>query len=365
MKKGLLVFTGCLIMIMALASRPAHCQTEALASPSAAPFFLPATPTSLTLCGEKVPLDQGFVAEQLDREFNIAVHDRGQVVMWLKRAHRYFPYISEQLKKAGLPDDLKYLAVAESALLPKIRSYAGAVGLWQFIRGTGRSYGLRRNRYFDDRHNPEKATKAAVNYLRDLYKIFGNWALAMAAYNCGERRVKTAISEQGTRDYYHLYLPRETMRYNFRIMAAKVIISDPGKYGYNLPSSQLYKPFPAQRVTVMLRRGAHLRHVAKAASTSVRIIRELNPEIRGMILPRGKIQLKVPTGHEFSLPQSLKFASKKPVPSASGKRTYTVRRGDTLSRIAKKTRVKLMDLKRANNIRGSKIKPGQKLTIPD
>jgi membrane-bound lytic murein transglycosylase D len=363
-----------LILLILFLSTPNPGLAQSWAGSANESRYLPPTPDKLSLCGEAVPLDQAFVAEQLDREFNIAVNDQGQVVMWLKRAHRYFPYISKQLKKAGLPDDLKYLAVAESALLPKVRSHAGAVGLWQFIRGTGRRYKLRRNRYFDDRHNPEKATRAAVAYLRDLHKEFGNWALAMAAYNCGERRVKNAIKEQGTKNYYHLYLPRETMRYVFRIMAAKLIIQNPERYGYNLPKSQLYEPLPTQNVTVALRRTTHLRNVAKAASTSIRIIRELNPEIRGMTIPKGTYDIKIPKGTDFSFP--LKIKSKAIKLSQAGKgsgktkagsqanRRYVVRRGDTLSKIAKKNRVSIRELKRANRIKGSIIKPGQKLIIP-
>jgi membrane-bound lytic murein transglycosylase D len=256
--------------------------------------FLPAPPKRLVLCGEKVPLDQVFVAEQLDREFNIAVHDRAQVVMWMKRARRFFPYISGMLKKQGLPDDLKYLAVAESALLQRVSSHAGAVGLWQFMRRTGQRYGLRRNRWFDDRRNPQKATKAAVAYLKELHEEFGAWSLAMAAYNCGERRVRTAIKEQGTREYYYLYLPRETMRYVYRIMAAKIILSDPMRYGYDLPDSRLYKPWPDNFLKLRLKNSIHLRELAKLAGTSVRMLKELNPELRTFHLPRGVHRIRVP-----------------------------------------------------------------------
>jgi membrane-bound lytic murein transglycosylase D len=260
----------------------------------AQPHFLPELPKRVTLCGEKVPLDQVFVAEQLDREFNIAVHDRAQVVMWMKRARRFFPYISGMLKKQGLPDDLKYLAVAESALLQRVSSHAGAVGLWQFMRRTGQRYGLRRNRWFDDRRNPQKATKAAVAYLKELHEEFGAWSLAMAAYNCGERRVRTAIKEQGTREYYYLYLPRETMRYVYRIMAAKIILSDPMRYGYDLPDSRLYKPWPDNFLKLRLKNSIHLRELAKLAGTSVRMLKELNPELRTFHLPRGVHRIRVP-----------------------------------------------------------------------
>ena len=330
--------------------------------------YLP--PKHLELCGERVPLQLPFVAEQLDREFTIAVYDRAQVVMWLKRARRYFPYISKQLKAAGLPDDLKYLAVAESALLHKIRSPAGAVGTWQFIPGTARRYGLRVNHWFDDRRNMQKATRAAIAYLKDLRQEFGSWSLAMAAYNCGERRLRREMEEQGVRDYYNLYLPDETMRYVFRIMAAKIILEHPERYGYHLPPDQLYRPRPADSLTLTLAAKRHLRDLARAAHTTVRRLRELNPELRTYYLPRGTHTLRVPQGQAAGLAQRL--ASIRPavrprvrrtIPVV-GKRIWVVRPGESLSSIARKNGVKLADLRRVNGIRGDRLHPGQRLVIP-
>jgi membrane-bound lytic murein transglycosylase D len=348
----------------------------------AQPHFLPELPKRVTLCGEKIPLDEVFIAEQLDREFNISVHDRAQVVMWLKRARRYFPFISKQLKKAGLPDDLKYLAVAESALLRKISSHAGAVGLWQFVRRTGTRYGLKRNRWFDDRRNPRKATEAAIKYLTALHKEFKDWPLAMAAYNCGERRVRQAIKEQGTRNYFHLYLPRETMRYVYRIIAAKIILSDPLRYGYDLPESRLYKPWPSKVIKLRFRKTTHLRQLAKAAGTSVRILKELNPELRTLYLPKGTYNVRVPQGVKPGLAAQFNAAQIKQA-KANGtyntngnngnsngnsngarQKKWVVKPGDTLSKIAKRTGVTIKNLREANGIKGSVIKLGQKLVIP-
>jgi membrane-bound lytic murein transglycosylase D len=338
-------------------------------NPNPAPHYLPSIPKQMDLAGEKVPLDQPFVAEQLDREFIISVHDKAQVVMWMKRARRYFPYIAEELKKAGLPDDLKYLAVAESALLHRISSPAGAVGLWQFIPATGKRYGLKVNRWFDDRRNPEKATAAALSYLKDLNDEFGSWALAMAAYNCGERRVRREIAEQGIKDYYHLYLPRETMRYIYRIMAVKIILSDPAKYGYVMPEEQLYAPLEADSVTLKLGRSMHLRTLAQASNSTVRRLREINPELRSYWLPRGRVTIKVPKGQGAEVKGRLAQAGKgKPqgvyTRPPHAKRVVVVREGDTLSAIAKRNKVKIKDLRSANRIKGSMIKPGQKLVIP-
>ncbi len=333
------------------------------------PTPVPTIPAKLTLAGEKVPLELPFVAEQLDREFTIAVHDRAQVVMWLKRARRYFPYITRELRRAGMPEDLKYLAVAESALLHRISSRAGAVGMWQFLPATARRYGLRVNRWFDDRRNPEKATAAALAYLKDLKDEFGSWTLAMAAYNCGERRVRREIAEQGVRDYYHLYLPRETMRYVFRIMAAKIILQNPGRYGFVLPRENLYAPLPADKVSLRPSRALHLRLVARAAGTTVRELMDLNPELRSYWLPPGRLTLKVPRGKGAGLARRLASLGKSRPPGVrsrppSAGRVVVVKPGDTLAAIARRYKVKLSQLRRANRISGSIIHPGQKLVIP-
>ncbi|KMY68428.1 hypothetical protein AAU61_01730 [Desulfocarbo indianensis] len=335
-----------------------------------APYFLPSIPPQMTLAGEKVPLNLPFVAEQLDREFTIAVHDRAQVVMWLKRARRYFPYISQELKKAGMPDDLKYLAVAESSLLHRVRSVAGASGLWQFIPETGKRYTLRVDQWFDDRRNPLKATGAALAYLRDLHEEFGSWALAMAAYNCGERRVREEIAEQGIKDYYHLYLPRETMRYVFRIMAAKIILADPAKYGYVLPAEELYAPVESDSLDLRLGRELHLRLLAQACNTTVRELMEMNPELRSYWLPRGSVSLLVPKGEGAKAKERLASLEKTAKPQGVSSRpprdrqTVVVKPGDTLGAIAKRYKVKVKDLVRANKISGTMIRPGQRLAIP-
>lgn len=287
---------------------PAAPASPAVAGPGGdycAPRYLPQIPKDLTLAGERVPLENPLVAESLDREFTIAVHDQAQVVMWMKRAQRYFPHISARLKSVGLPDDLKYLAVAESSLLHRVVSVAGATGPWQFMEATGRAYGLRRDAYFDDRRNPEKATEAALGLLRDLHKSLGSWSLAMAAYNCGERRVRQEMAEQGVGNYYDLYLPYETMRYVFRIMAAKIILENPSAYGYCLPGDALYQPLPADRVRLNLAGNLHLRSLGQATGTTVRMLKELNPELMTYVVPKGVHDLKVPKGQGAGLAQRL------------------------------------------------------------
>jgi hypothetical protein len=344
-------------------------------------FILPQPPASLTLCGEKVPLDDPFIAEQLDREFTMLVHDQAQIVMCLKRAGRYFPYISRQLKAAGLPDDLKYLAVTESFLLHYVQSRAGALGLWQFMPATGKQFKLTVNNVMDERLNPEKATRAAIAYLKYLHGMFKNWPLAMAAYNCGQGTVLEQMKEQGASSYYQLYLPRETMRYVYRIMAAKIILSNPAAYGYELPPERVYRPHPGETVEFTLSAELALRDLAAACQSSVRFIRELNPELLLNRLPRGSYQLVVPPGQsanvlkQLAREQSAAAGNDKtgasagrpadtPRPAAGSMTVYQVKAGDTLSSIARQYKVRVEKLKQANQLRGDNIHPGQKLVIP-
>ncbi len=319
-------------------------------------------PVYLELCEEKVPLKRRHVTEMLDREFNISVWDRAQVFMWLKRAARYFPYIEKSLKDAGIPSDIKYLAVAESALLTQIASNKQAIGPWQFLKGTGREQGLRIDSYVDERMSIEKSTLAAIKYLKYLKNRFGTWALAMAAYNCGAARLDNYISEQKTRDYYQLNLPLETERYIFRILAIKIIMSNTARYGYTIPEKRLYMPIEHDKVQVNMPRMYHITEVAKRIGSDLKTIREMNPWLRRNYLPKGRYSLKLPvgTGNKFSRAvRDSKAASSK----SYGAKYHVVKRGENLTIISRKTSVSISKLRRLNNIKGSKIHVGQKLKL--
>lgn len=335
-----------------------------LASAAQPMRHLPGPPHDVAICGEAVPMNDQSIAEALDREFTIDVNDQAQVVMWLKRAARYFPHITSQLKAAGMPEDLKYLAVAESSLLRGVSSPAGAVGAWQFMPFTGRRYGLRVDRWIDERRNFSKSTDAALAYLRDLHNEFGSWILAMAAYNCGENRVREAIKEQGRRNYFELHLPRETMRYIFRIVSAKIILQNPKQYGYDLPPQRLYGPRQAEPAIVNLSHTTDMLDIAKATGTTIKRIKELNPEFKRYAIPQGHYVILVPPGNAKkleakagALPPSKKYSSVR-----RGK--YVVKRGDTLTAIAKRSGVSISSLRKANKINGNKIYIGQRLVIP-
>jgi peptidoglycan lytic transglycosylase D len=253
-------------------------------------------PDSLTLAGEPVPLDRWDVAERLEREFFLALAAPAEVVLWLKRSARYFPYIEERLRAAGLPGDLKYVAVAESALRPRAYSWAHASGIWQFIPDTARRYGLRVTRAWDERRDPERSTAAATAYLKDLYAQFRDWPLALAAYNAGERRVAEALKRQGVSEYYQLVLPIETERYVFRVLAAKLILEAPDHYGFAVPAEERYAPHATDVVTVPLPSSLGVRELAAAAGSFSREIRALNPAIMSDRLPAGRYVVRVPQG---------------------------------------------------------------------
>ncbi|MBA4393674.1 MAG: lytic transglycosylase [Desulfobacca sp.] len=273
-------------------------------SPTLATYYT--FPPYLTLCGEQVPLSDRRVWERMDREFMLNVYDRGQVFLWLKRSKRYFPFIEARLKEKGMPDDLKYLLVAESSLRSLALSNKGAAGFWQFIEKTGKRFSLEKKPWIDERLDLVKSTDAAINYLKILYNQFGKWTLAMAAYNCGEERVKEEISQQGENEYYRLALPQETERYIFRILAAKILLSDPKRYGFELPEKESYLPIETDLVVLQLSRSIPLRDIAKACGSYFKELKELNPELQGYTLPAGVYQLKIPFGRKPLLEKYMK-----------------------------------------------------------
>jgi len=252
------------------------------------------TPRSLMFCGEKVPLERDNIWERLDREFLLSLGKEAQVILWLKRSRRYFPYIEERLKHYNLPEDIKYVAVAESDFYPNSLSPKGAAGFWQFIDETGRRYGLKNRDKIDERYSFPKSTDAAFEYLTFLHEQFGKWTLAIAAYNCGEERMGQEIEEQGVRDYFDLDLPQETEEYLFRIFAIKIILSNPAQYGFELPESEYYRPLDIKEVTFYLPKPVHIKMIADAAQTTFKTIRDLNPELRGHYLPDGSYTLFIP-----------------------------------------------------------------------
>jgi hypothetical protein len=321
-------------------------------------------PTALDFCEERVPLERQEIRERFEKELLLTLWDRPQVILWLKRSRRYLPIIESALMKKGLPQDLKYVALAESALRPHVSSTKGAIGFWQFMAPTGRTYGLTINRYRDERRNIIAATNAATRYFEALHKRFGSWTLAAAAFNCGEYGLAEDIEQQDVHNYYDLYLPMETERYIFRVISAKLILSDPEKYGFHLEDSDYYPPIEADEVSFQVRRGIPITIVAKAAHTHFKVIKSLNPELRGTFMPKGHYRILVPKGSAKGFEK--RFRSLSAVwQKEEGSLVYTVEEGDNLSVIADRFGVSTGALIRLNDLDLRRpIHPGERLTIP-
>lgn len=235
-------------------------------------------PNELSFCGEPVPLDRIDVRERLDRELLVNTYWQSNTLLAHKRAARWFPLIEEILKREGVPDDMKYLALIESGLA-NVVSPAGATGYWQFMKETATSHGLEVNGEVDERYNVEKSTVAASKYLKEAYAKFGSWSMAAAAYNLGQGGVNKQVGRQQQSGYYELLLPEETSRYVFRILAMKEIIRDPERYGFHIRNKDLYPPYPTTAVEIK----GPIEDIAAFAirqNTNYKTLKLLNPWLR-------------------------------------------------------------------------------------
>lgn len=253
-------------------------------------------PKEVFLCGERIPTENKNVWENLDREFLLTMSNEVQVLLWMKRARRYFPHIEKRLRDLSLPDDLKYVTIVESGLRPTAVSPSGAAGVWQFIPATGEKYEMRRNRIVDERFDFFKATEGALAYLNVLYEEFRSWALSLAAYNVGENRVRKEIELQGTRDYYFLDFPLETERYVYKIAVAKMILSNTEKYGFHLDEKELYDPLQVERIQIELTQPLPIIEVSRAVGYFYKDIKELNPHFSEEAIPPGIQFVNLPPG---------------------------------------------------------------------
>ena len=320
-------------------------------------------PPGQNFCGEPVPMKNPDVRQRFERELLLSLWNRPQVILWLKRAGRYLPHIEKLLKQNGLPDDLKYVAIAESALRPHAGSSRGAIGFWQFVKPTGRKYGLIINDRIDERRNLFASTEASIRYFKTLHQELGSWTLAAAAYNMGEKGLLGEILAQDSVKYYDLYLPLETQHFLFRILAIKLIFSDPERYGFNLTGKDRYPLLSFDRVQVKCARETPIDLVAKAAKTRFKVIKDLNPEVRGHYLAKGAYELLIPKGSLSGFQKRFSRLLKAFAEDHKG-RIYVVQRGDNLSIIARRYNVPVTALFIWNRINPrDAIYPGQKLIV--
>ena len=283
--------------------------------------------------------------------------------IWLGRSTRYLPMMKEAFRKYGLPEDLIYVSLIESGFNPRAHSRAHAVGPWQFMKATGRTYGLRVNRWVDERRDPEKSSDAAARHLKDLYEHFGTWPLAMASYNAGQRRIQQALKRGRVDNYWDLrstrHIRRETKGYVPKFMAATIIAKKPEAFGFYPEYEDL---FVFDKVTVP--GSASLRVIAKTAKISLKALKRLNPELRTDITPPYKKE------YVMRLPKGSKNAFETRYAGISDEKKvfrsqYVVRRNDTLSRIAMRYGTTVSQLAGMNNRSPRKIlRVGEVIYIP-
>lgn len=280
---------------------------------------------------------------------------------WLKRSGRYMELFRTVLQKEGLPPDLVHLVFVESGFNINARSYAAAVGPWQFMRATSQMFGLHVNQWVDERKDPEKATVAAARYLKHLYGIFGDWPLALASYNAGEGTVMRAIKHQGTTNYWELRLPKETEAYVPQFMAALAISRDHVKYGF----SDIELDDPMRFDEVALKGAVDLRAVAKLAECSYEELKELNPSARTSMMKasNGITTVRVPEGRSETIQRNVAAGAELPQVNLTVR--HRVRRGETLRVIAQEYSVSAAELARVNSLgRGRPLRRGMMLTVP-
>jgi len=253
-------------------------------------------PQEIDFAGEITPLNIFYVSESLDKELIINTYWHSSTLLLLKRSARWFPVIEPILKKNGIPNDFKYLALIESGL-ENVTSPAGAKGFWQFLKGTAKDYGLEVNNEVDERYNAEKATQAACEYFNKAHEKYKNWTLVAAAFNAGNKGIDRQIEKQKINNYYSLLLADETERYVFRILALKTIFENPEKFNFYLNKNDLYSPIPTKTIEI----NSSIKNLADFAienGINYRILKEFNPWLR-----TGELKNKKYKTYEIKIPK--------------------------------------------------------------
>ena len=358
-------FILCFAIITAITLSAMHSDSSEITGPAQFPALISSVRVSgpLDFCGEIVELDNPEVRERLEKELLLTLWDRPQVILWIKRSKRFFPIIEKMLQEHNMPQDLKYIAIIESALRPHAGSHKGAMGFWQFMEATGRRYGLVINSEKDERRNIFRSTEAAISYYKELYELLESWTLSAAAYNMGEQGLQSEILAQKSNNYYHLYLPLETQRYIMRAISAKIILSAPEAYGFQFTEADLYPPLQYDRIRLECFQETPIAIIAQAADTYFKMIKDLNPEIRGYYLAAGSHWLLIPQGTGDGFHTRYKMLVNQWLTETS-ERVYVVKAGDNLSTIAERFNVPLPALFIWNRLAKNKhIHPGDRLVI--
>ncbi len=243
-------------------------------------------PDTLYLAGEEVPLDIFYVKEALDRELSVNTYWHSSTLQLIKKSYRWFPLFDSILLAKGIPADFKYIAIIESGL-SNATSPSGAVGYWQFLKGTAKDMGLEINKEVDERYHVEKSTEAACNYFLESYENFGNWTLVAAAYNAGNRGIAKQLGRQKSGSYYDLLLSDETSRYVFRIAAMKLIFENPELYGFYINDRDIYPPITFHNVLIE-GKIENLADFARINGISYKILKYFNPWLRQNYLKNNK-----------------------------------------------------------------------------
>lgn len=296
---------------------------------------------------------------------------RPHMERYLARSTRYEKLMKKVLRDNGLPEDLFYIALIESGFSSHATSHAAAVGYWQFIRGTGKRYGLEISPFVDERRDPVLATQAAAEYFKGLYSVFGSWYLAMASYNVGENRVKREVMNHYTRDFWELArkkrLPKETINYVPKFIAAKMIAKEPDKYGFGEID---YLP-PIEFDHIVLNQPVNLRAMAEKLNLNYEDFKALNPRFKGEVatlrgtelmlrIPPGTNELAVAAANE-SIVENVRF-----IADSGDTQVYRIRRGDTLNTVARRYRTTVAYLRDLNDLpRRKALRVGMKIYVPD
>jgi membrane-bound lytic murein transglycosylase D len=318
---------------------------------------------------EQIPVEINPLVEKWINYFQ--GRGRKHMERYLARSTRYEKLMKKVLRDNGLPEDIFYIALIESGFTSHATSHASAVGYWQFIRGTGKRYGLEISRMVDERRDPVLATQAAAEYFKGLYSLFGSWYLAMASYNVGENRVKREVMKNSTRDFWELVrkkrLPRETMNYVPKFIAAKLIAKNPDQFGFDGID---YMP-PIEFETITVKESLNLRVMAEKLSIPYEDFKAYNPKFKGEIAPakNGVLDIRLPVGmSEAGIIAAASSVSDKVefIADTSDTQAYKVRRGDNLGSIARRFRTNIAYIRELNDLpRKSKLRVGQTIYVPD